>query len=309
MLPFTLLDTKEFLKSRKVSLSNRHVLSLYMALGGIPFYLKYIEPGLTANQNIQHIIFDDNAPLKDEFNKLFKSIFNNADVYIELITLLSKNRCGMTRSEIQSIAKLSTNGGRLTERLNDLCRAGFIVEHVAWQKQKGEYCKVIDEFCLFYLHWVDLKKNKRFMKNHWLEQSRSQSYKSWAGYAFESICFKHVNRVISALDIKCGGTIDSWRFIPRKYTENGAQIDLLIDRNDDAITLCEIKYTDKIFIIDKSYATQLENKIKIFKEKTQTNKQIFLSLISVSDVKRNPYFNTLIQGVVTLDDLFTMGAA
>lgn len=309
LLPFTLQDTKEFLKSRNVRLSNRHILSLYMALGGIPFYLKYIESGLTSDQNIQHIIFDENAPLKDEFNKLFRSLFNNADVYIELITLLSKKKCGMTRSEIQSIAKLSTNGGRLTERLNDLCRAGFIVEHVAWQKQTGEYYKVIDEFCLFYLHWVGFKKSKRFMKNHWLEQSRSQSYESWAGYAFESICFKHVDRVISALDIKCGGTIDSWRFIPRKHAENGAQIDLLIDRNDDAITLCEIKHSDKPFVIDKSYAAQLENKIKIFKEKTQTNKHIFLNLISASDVKRNQYFNALIQGVVILDDLFTTGDA
>ena len=145
------------------------------------------------------------------------------------------------------------------------------------------------------------------MENHWLEQSRSQSYKSWAGYAFESICFKHVNRIVSALGIKCGGTIDSWRFIPRKHVENGTQIDLLIDRNDDAITLCEIKYTDKTFIIDKSYAAQLEAKVKIFKEKAQTSKQIFLSFISANDVKRNQYFKALIQGVVTLDDLFTAG--
>lgn len=98
-------------------------------------------------------------------------------------------------------------------------------------------------------------------------------------------------------------------FIPRKHAENGAQIDLLIDRNDDAITLCEIKHSDKPFVIDKSYAVQLENKIKIFKEKTQTNKHIFLSLISASDVKRNQYFNALIQGVVILDDLFTTGDA
>lgn len=305
LLPFTLSETKYFLEFRNTHLSNRQILSLYMALGGIPFYLKYVEPGLSANQNIQHIIFDDNAPLKDEFNKLFKSLFNDAEVYIELITLLSKNRIGMTRSEIQATAKLSTNGGRLTERLNDLCRAGFITEHVAWQKQRGEYYKVNDEFCLFYLHWVGFRKNKRFMKNHWLDQSRSQSYKAWSGYSFEGICFKHADRIVFSLGIHCGGTIDSWRFIPRKHTENGAQIDLLIDRNDNAITLCEIKCTDKIVTIDKAYAAQLEAKVDIFKQKTQTSKHIFLSLVSASDVKRNPYFDKLIQGIVTLDDLFT----
>jgi len=304
LLPFTLSETQAFLKSRRVKLNNRHILSLYMALGGIPYYLKYINPGLTAAENIQQIIFDDNAPLKHEFSKLFKSLFENAEAYIELIKLLSKNRAGLTRTEIQNIAKLSTNGGRLSERLNDLCRTGFIEEHISWQRKTGEFYKITDEFCLFYLHWVSSRKSKRFTKKHWLDQSRSQSYKSWAGYAFESICFKHVEQIISALKIKSGGTIDSWRFIPRKYTENGAQIDLLIDRNDNAITLCEIKYTDKVFAIDKSYAANLENKVNVFKEKTKTNKQLFLAIISANGIRTNKYYESLIDGVVTLDDLF-----
>lgn len=304
LLPFTLSEAKAFLKYRKVKLNNRHLLSLYMALGGVPFYLKYVDPGLTASQNIQQIIFDDNAPLKDEFNKLFKSLFNYADAYIELIMLLSKHSLGMTRANIQSTAKLSTNGGRLTERLEELCSAGFIIEQVAWQKQKGVYYKLIDEFCLFYLHWVGTSKNRRFIKNHWLEQSKRQSYKAWSGYAFECVCFKHIDQIVSALGIQSGGYIDSWRFIPRKHTENGAQIDLLIDRQDDAITVCEIKHTDKPFVIDKAYAAQLENKLKAFKRHTQTTKHVFLSLISANGVKRNLYFDALIQSVVTLNDLF-----
>ena len=304
LLPFTLSETKAFLQYRNIQLNDKHILSLYMALGGIPYYLRYIEPGLTADQNIQQIIFDNTAPLKDEFNKLFMSLFSNFDAYVEIIKLLSKSRCGMTRSELQAITKLSTNGGRLSERLNDLYRAGFIEEHISWQKKNGEYYKVIDEFCLFYLHWVESKKSKRFTKNHWLEQSRSQSYNSWAGYAFESICFKHIDNIIKALNITHGETIDSWRFIPRKHTENGAQIDLLIDRNDDAITICEIKYTNELFVINKSYAAQLENKLKVFKEKTKTTKQLFLVIVSANGVKINEYYNLLINQVVTLNDLF-----
>lgn len=304
LLPFTLSETHDFLRSRKVKLNKRQILSLYMALGGVPYYLKYIEPGLSASENIQQIIFDNNAPLKHEFSKLFKSLFENAEAYIELVKLLSKNRSGMTRAEIQTIAKLSTNGGRLSERLSDLCRTGFIEEHISWHRKTGEFYKITDEFCLFYLHWIGTKRSKRFTKNHWIDQSRSQAYKSWAGYSFESICFKHIEQIISALKIKSGGIIDSWRFIPRKDAERGAQIDLLIDRNDNAITLIEIKHTDKVFSINKSYAENLKNKIDVFKTKTKTNKQLFLVIVSVSGIRINKYYDALIDDVVLLDDLF-----
>lgn len=302
--PFTLHEAKTYLHHRKIKLNDRHILSLYMALGGVPYYLKYIENGYTAEQNIQQLIFDNDAPLRDEFYKLFKSLFNDADAYIEIIKLLSKTKTGMRRAELQEIAKYSNNGGRLTERLKNLCSAGFIQEYTPWQKQKGEYYKVIDEFCLFYLHWVKDNQKKRFTKNHWLDQERSSSYTAWAGYAFESICFKHVEQIIKALNIRSGGTIDSWRFVPRKHQEQGAQIDLLIDRNDDAITICEVKYTVSQFVIDKSYSEQLKRKIAVFKERTGTDKQLFIALVSASGMKSNKYSEELISGVVTLEGLF-----
>ena len=182
--PFNLAETREFLNYRKIKLSDRHILSLYMALGGVPYYLKYVEKGLTAEQNIQQIIFDINAPLKNEFKKLFQSLFTNADAYIEIIILLSKTKAGLSRSDIESQTKLSTNGGRLTERLHDLSSAGFIEERLAWQKKAGEYYKLIDEFSLFHLHWIRTQKSKRFTVDHWLNQSNKQAYKSWAGYVF-----------------------------------------------------------------------------------------------------------------------------
>lgn len=304
LLPFTIAETKEFLTYRKINLNNQHILALYMALGGVPYYLKYIESGLTAEQNIQNILFDNNAPLRDEFKKLFQSLFKNASAYIELIKLLAKAKAGMPRNDLQAVAKLSTNGGRLTARLNDLCRAGFIEEYIPWQKKTGEYYKVIDEFCLFYLNWIEAKKNSRFTQAHWLEQSKSQSYAAWAGYAFESICFKHIEQIMTALNIKAGGTISSWRFAPKQRTENGAQIDLLIDRNDDAITICEIKYTAKPFAIDKSYANTLSNKVKIFQQKTKTKKQIFIAIISANGLKPTIYSQELVSNTVVLADLF-----
>lgn len=304
LLPFKLHETKEYLHYRNIKLTDKHILAIYMALGGIPYYLNYLEKGLTAEQNIQKILFDDNAPLRQEFHKLFHSLFNNAESYIEIIRLLAKNKSGVGRSNLKDMAKLSVGGGRLSDRLLNLQKAGFIQEYIPWGSKKGEYYKVIDEFCLFYLRWVDENVNKKFMRNHWLNQSREQSYKSWAGYSFETVCFKHIDQIVDALDIKAAGTIDSWRYIPKNNSDNGAQIDLLIDRSDDAITICEIKYTDSEFVIDKQYSNILENKISVFKARTKTHKQVFLSLICANGVKKNKYYDTLVTNFVTSADLF-----
>jgi AAA+ ATPase superfamily predicted ATPase len=305
LMPFNLSETDEFLKSRNINLNKRHALSLYMALGGVPYYLGYVERGMTAEQNIQNIFFAKDAPLKEEFKKLFESLFENADAYIELVKLIAKRKEGIRRVELKTEAELSSGGGRLSKRLQDLREAGFIDENIPWGRSKGEYYKLIDEFCLFYLHWIDSQKSKKFTQDYWLNQSQRPAYYAWSGYAFEAVCMKHVDQIIKSLTIKASGQISSWRFIPRKQKEKGAQIDLVIDRIDDAITLCEIKYTDQLYAIDKQYTENLENKIKVFKEKTGTKKQIFLAMICVSGLKQTMHSEKIVDGgVVTLDDLF-----
>jgi AAA+ ATPase superfamily predicted ATPase len=304
LAPFDLNETADFLISRQIKLSNKHVLSLYMTLGGIPYYLKYVERGLTAEENIQKILFDQSSPLKDEFQLLFKSLFNDGDSYIELIKIISKNREGVPRAVLKTASKLSTDGGRLTKRLNDLCHAGFIEEYIPWNKERGAYYKLIDEFCLFYLYWIKPNKRELFIRDYWITQSQMPAYSAWSGYAFEAVCMKHISQIIKALEIKSSGTVSSWRHFPKKHMEKGAQIDLLIDRNDDAISVCEIKYTDKPFVIDKNEYEKLKRKVSIFKLTTETKKQIFLSLISAAGVKANKYRDELIDSTITLDDLF-----
>lgn len=303
LLPFSLLETSEYLNSRGIKLNNKHILSLYMAFGGVPYYLKYIEPGLTAEQNIQDIMFDKNTPLKDEFSRLFDSLFEYADAYIELVKLIAKKKEGLSRVELKSLTKLSTGGGRLSKRLKDLCVTGFIEEYIPWGRSVGEYYKLIDEFCLFYLHWIASQKNKVFTQHHWIDQSQRPAYYAWSGYAFEAVCMKHIGRIISALKIRAS-SIGSWRFVPRTKTENGAQIDLIIDRSDNAITLCEIKYTNEKFIIDKQYAEKLMHKRSVFENKANVNKQIFIAIISASGMRKNSYYDEIVDSVVTLEDLF-----
>ena len=97
----------------------------------------------------------------------------------------------------------------------------------------------------------------------------------------------------------------TWRYRPEKNSsDTGAQIDLLFDRDDDTITICEIKYSRHKYVLTKDYAAKLKQKVDIFKKITSCKKQIFISLICSNGMKKNKYTDELINGVVTLDDLF-----
>jgi len=303
--PFTLSEAHDYLNSRKIKLNKPQTTNLYMALGGIPYYLRYVQPGISVEQNIQELFFNKSAPLQEEFYLLFKSLFKKAEAYIELIQLISETSSGVTRAQIEAKAKLSSPGGVLTQRLKDLRLAGFIEHHLSWRKKKGEYYKLIDEFCLFYLKWVAGHKAKTFLPNYWVSQSNKSSYQAWAGYAFESICMKHLDQIVAALAIPPGGIASSWKYIARSAQENGAQIDLLIERNDNAISVVEIKYHQSPFKIDKAYAQNLMNKCEVFRKQSRTKKQIFLVIIAANGLTETMYSEELISQVLTLDDLFS----
>lgn len=307
--PFTLLETKEFLlECCGISYTDKQVLSLYMAVGGIPFYLEYAEAGLSAAENIQQMLFDSGAPLAHEFHKLFESLFHDASDYIELVRIIASKRQGVSRVELKKALETEqkdTLGGGLTEKLRDLFESGFIHKYLPFDRVKrGEYYRLTDEFCLFYLYWVERRRPTAFKKNHWVSMQNTPEYRAWAGYTFESICLGHVHQIIDALNIQVASSIGSWRHASQSTSDQGAQIDLVIDRDDDAITLCEIKYTDKPFVIDKSYAQVLKRKVTVFRNKTKTEKQIFIALITSNGVKENVYLKSTVHNVVTLKHLF-----
>ena len=302
--PFSLQETKEFLRTKKIKLNEDQITKIYMAIGGIPFYLKLLEPGMTAAQMIQALFFSEAAPLQQEFSELFKSMFKNSKPYIELIRLISKKRNGTSLKEIREKIKLTSLGGHLSERLNELVEAGFISENVFWGKKHGEFYKLVDEFCLFYLKWVAPVKKKELLPSYWENQASTQAYKVWSGYAFEALCMKHLPQITHALKIKSGGVFGSWAFKPSVQSEAGVQVDLLIDRLDGAITLCEIKYYDQPFKIDKTYAKKLLDKIKSFEKNSKTDKQIFMVMIVSKGLAPSVYNEDVVDGVVTLKALF-----
>jgi hypothetical protein len=309
--PFNLCETKEFLKSRGIHLNNQQILHLYMATGGVPLYLEQIKKGLSADQAIDDICFSKNGLLVDEAKELFKSLFLNSELYIQLTREIASRRYGITKSELSERLGIS-RGGRLLERLEDLENAGFIISFLPYKhSEKGTYFRLIDEYTMFYFDWIEpnLRSIKRFAKpiGFWLEQAGGSAYKSWCGYTFETLCYKHIPQIMKKLSLKPSALPYSWKYVPQKgdSEDSGAQIDLLFDRSDGAITICEIKHTEKPFVIDKQYAEKLKRKVAIFKEKTREKKQIFLCMISASGLKKTVY-SEMVDSIVTLDDLFEM---
>ncbi len=309
LFPFTLYETKSFLASLDIYLNEQQILNLYMVLGGVPHYLALCRRGLSASQCIDEICFHKDAALIDEFERLFASLFQNSEIYIDLIRIIGRSRYGVSQAKIIH-EKRASSGGRAIYRLKQLEEAGFILSFLPYGNQeKGKYFKIVDEYTLFYLHWIKpaLASIRKLDHNsgYWLSKARSQSWKSWAGYAFEAVCHKHISQIQKALGIEAGADIGSWRYIPSTEDgEVGAQIDLLFDRPDEVITICEIKHSGQPFIIDKIYADVLIKKIEVYKQHTRTKKHIFLAMITNNGVKPSKQSGTLIAQCTTLEDLF-----
>ncbi len=302
--PFSLSEVREYLRFKGVKLSDKHIMSLYMALGGIPYYLNQVEAKKTSQKNIQRLFFDEKSPLLDEFNVLFDSLFYKPEPYKEIIRELAKRKEGMVRSEIQHMVSSVSRGGTLTKRLEDLCFSGYIKQYRPCKGSGEKFYKVTDEFCLFYLRWVEPHSESDFDEDYWLFQSSKPAYHAWAGYAFEAICRKHIHKILRAIGIRSGSPINPWRYVPSAWNEEGAQVDLVVEQLDKAITLIEIKYTDRPFVIDKRYAANLERKVRVFKDRTGATEDIFLAMVAANGVKKTAYAKELLSAVVTLEDLF-----
>jgi AAA+ ATPase superfamily predicted ATPase len=304
---FTLSETKAYLNYRSVRYNHEQILTVYMCLGGIPFYLNCIEKGLSAIQNINNNCFNKKGTLFDEFELLFASLFKRHEIHEEIISFIASKREGVARHEIESYLKYK--GGRLTGRLKELEEAGFIIGFTPWKKERGIYYKVIDEYTLFYLTWIAKRAASRISKNindrYWEVLSAKSGWKAWAGLAFEAICFKHIERIKIALHIPDGSEVSSWRYNAEKNEkESGAQIDLVFDRPDNIVQLCEIKYNRTPFVIDKKYANHLTNREKIYCKVTKTTKQIFHSMVVSGGLKKTMYGDNIIASFATLNDLF-----
>lgn len=297
--PFTLKECEELLKSRNITLDRYQIVQLYMALGGIPFYWDEIEKGKSAAQNIEDICFAPNGLLRNEFNIVFNSLFKNADKHLSIIKELTKKAKGLTRDELLKGTGLS-NAGSATRILQELDESGFVRKYVPFGKKSRESLyQLTDFYSLFYLSFIE--NTSANDKNNWLNTLDSPKQRAWSGYAFEQVCLCHVDEIKKALGISGVETHTSaWR---STSSANGAQIDLVIDRRDQVINLCEMKFSINTFTIDKAYDLVLRNKIGTFKTETKTRKSVYLTLLTTFGLEQNSYAG-LVQNELTMDVLF-----
>lgn len=297
--PFTLKETEIFLKSKKVNLSRFQIVQLYSAIGGIPHYLNEVKPGESAMQSIQRICFDQNGLLVNEFHNLYKALFSNYEFHEKVVFALAKKHKGLTRGEILSLAKIS-DGGTFSSVLNELELSGFISSLTPFQKTKKDTLyRLTDEFSLFYIKFMFRKKNV-----NWNQLAQTQTWKTWSGYAFENLCIKHENQIKSALGIASVYTEFTSFYKKADANSSGTQIDLLINRNDGIINVIEIKFTDRTFILSKSYAEELRKKLNVFQENSDVKKTLFLTLITAFGTPESINYTGLIQQQLSLENLF-----
>jgi uncharacterized protein len=298
--PFTLRECSLFLQKRKIALDAYQIIQLYMVLGGIPFYWETVSRGRSAAQIIEEVCFSEGGLLQNEFHAVFQSLFNQPERHLSIVKTLATKAKGLLRGEIASLSGLS-NGGGLSRLLKELEESGFITSYVPFGKaSRNTLYQLSDFYSLFYLKF--LFRQNRGGKNQWIKMIDSPTHRAWSGYAFEQVCLYHIQQLQQALGISGMQTqVSSWRSASDK---RGAQIDLIIDRRDQVINLCEMKFSINPFVISKKYADELRNKIGCFKSETLTRKAVFLTMITTFGVTNNQHSGSVVQNDLTMDVLF-----
>ena len=304
--PFTLAETEQYLQKSGFNLERYDIAQIYMIMGGIPYYLKQLEPNRPVMDNIDNCFFKRHGKLWDEFDNLYETLFSNSDLYLKIVQTLAGKPYGLTREDLITQMKLSDNG-RLSQALRDLEKCGFIGAYRFFgRKTKSLIYQLTDFYTMFYFRFI--KDNYADDEHFWTHALDNPRRLQWLGYSFEQLIKSHIGQVKQALGIASVLSEHScWHIEAKKTPANevsrGAQIDLLIDRRDRAINICEAKFYSGKFSIQKDYAESLRNKIVAFREATGTRKTLVPTMITTFGVVQNKYSN-LIQQEVTLDDLF-----
>jgi uncharacterized protein len=302
LAPFTLAETEAFLHSRGLFFDRYQIVQLYMAIGGIPHYLKALDYSKTVVQNIDTLCFSARGFLREEFLRLYPSLFPNAEHHVLVVRTLAQKRQGMTRAQLLETTKLA-NGGNFTTIVNELVQSGFVTEVLPFGKsQKEKIFRLDDEYSLFYLHFIE--NNKKQGRNLWQHLSQTPAYKSWSGVAFEAVCLKHIEEIKMSLSI--AGIYSTVSSFYKKGTDTapGVQIDMVLDRNDHAVNLFECKFYNEPFAHSKEDADALREKMWRFKAITKTKKHLSWILVTAHGLTSNKHSGGLVSNVLTLDDLF-----
>lgn len=310
--PFKLHEVEEYFKSQGFYYERPEIIECYMAMGGVAYYLSLFETNKSVAQNIQQLCFTRGGELTEEFERLFNSLFKKADNHLAIVTALKNKGKGMTRLDLLDATGLANNG-RFSQILKELEQCDFIRSYTPFGKSKKDMMyQLIDPFCLFYFKFMHNKG--AFLDNHWVKMQTTAEYESWCGHAFEIVCLHHINEIVKALGIDgCINTPCSWSYRPTTKVladeeadedlKHGTQIDLLIDRSDRSISICEMKYCNGEYEISKAYDAHLIHRLKVFKKVTKTTKTLIPTFVTPHGLYNNMYARK-INRQVTGNDLF-----
>ena len=310
--PFCLEEMEQYFQSRGFNYERPEMIDCYMAVGGVAYYLSLFDKDKSVAENINSLCFTNGGELADEFYRLYKSLFKKAENHIAVINALSSARKGMTRLELINKTKL-LNNGNFTTLLKELETCEFIRSYYPFGKEKkNKMFQLTDQFSLFYLYFMKDKSNVG--KNYWLQKIGTPEYAAWSGYSFETVCLHHIEQIVNALGIS--GTFYSpcsWSYRPSEAILNdadadedlksGGQIDLLIDRNDKTISVCEMKYASGEYEITKAYANHVEQRLRTFRKVTSTKKSFSIVYVTPFGLYNNMYARK-VNKQITADDLF-----
>ena len=307
--PFNLGETAKFLKDIKgIELNHYQILELYMILGGVPYYLDMLKKDLPLSVNIDYLFFKEGAPLKNEYDFLFRSLFKESKSYKKVIETLSEKLIGMTRNDLLEATKMD-KGGTLSEILDNLCACDFVRKYTSIGKtERDAIYQLTDLFSLFHLRFVE--KDSSQDQNFWSNLSSTGTKNSWAGYAFEQVCLHHITQIKSKLSI-LGVLSNTYSWNCKSFTDKdgtawkGGQIDMLIDRKDQVINICEMKYSVDEYTITEEYEKKLRQRASLFQHVTKTRKALQHTFVTTYGVKQNLY-SGIVQSEVTMDDLFKL---
>lgn len=301
LLPFTLKECEEYAKYLKLGLTRNHIIEGYMVMGGVPLYWSKLDRHKSMAQNINDVFLSESGELRYEFNDIFHSIFTHPDRYLNVIECLSTKKSGMTRAEISKGSKLGSSGN-LTDMLEELIQCGFIRKYYHPNKKSNDAIyQLVDLYTLFYYRFV--KDAHGMDEQYWLKLLNTPSYNTWCGFAFEKVCLMHTRQIKSALGISgIMADVYSWHI---KKTEDhpGVQIDLLIDRADNMVNICEMKYAPNIYTLTKSEADKIRTRLRVCSLYLSPKKGLQLVMITSNGLKGREHLAN-IDRELTADDLF-----
>lgn len=300
LLPFTLKETEQMLLSQGVTLSRYDIAQAYMAVGGIPYYLSYFQPGKSLAQIIDNLFFERKAKLQNEFERLFNSIFTSPDRFKTIVRLLAKRHIGYSRDEISELTGIPT-GKDLSKALKTLEASDFIIKYKPFENDgKHLAYRLVDHFCLFYLRFVDGASRSA---DYWQRHENAPAINSWRGIAFEEVCLSHLPQLKSALGISGVGVDASPWTLRGTEEQEGMQIDLILERQDRVVNLCEMKFAVGEYEVDKTYEMKLRSRLQAIQQMINRRQNVQMTLVTTFGLKHGIH-SGVFQQTVCIDELF-----